>query len=144
VELHRGSIRAESAGPGQGSTFIVELPGEAVDTVGKAPHSAPAESGKQLENAAAARRRPCRYRTHFLRSAGFTVTMAYDVASAIAAAEGEPFDMLVCDLGLPTGDGYEFMRHMRAIRSVPGIAMSSVGCTAVIYLENRHRLCSKR
>jgi PAS domain S-box-containing protein len=32
VELHRGSIRAESAGPGQGSTFIVELPGEAADT----------------------------------------------------------------------------------------------------------------
>jgi signal transduction histidine kinase len=28
VELHQGSIRAESAGPGQGSTFIVELPGQ--------------------------------------------------------------------------------------------------------------------
>jgi signal transduction histidine kinase len=39
VELHRGSIGAESAGPGLGSKFIVELPGEAVDTVGKSPHS---------------------------------------------------------------------------------------------------------
>jgi signal transduction histidine kinase len=29
VELHQGSIRAESAGAGKGSTFIVELPGEA-------------------------------------------------------------------------------------------------------------------
>jgi Histidine kinase-, DNA gyrase B-, and HSP90-like ATPase len=28
VELHRGTIRAESAGPGHGSTFIVNLPGE--------------------------------------------------------------------------------------------------------------------
>jgi signal transduction histidine kinase len=28
VELHQGSIRAESPGPGEGSTFIVELPGE--------------------------------------------------------------------------------------------------------------------
>ena len=26
VELHHGSIRAESAGPGHGSTFIVDLP----------------------------------------------------------------------------------------------------------------------
>jgi PAS domain S-box-containing protein len=31
VELHQGSIRAESAGPGQGSTFIVELPGETAE-----------------------------------------------------------------------------------------------------------------
>jgi signal transduction histidine kinase len=26
VELHGGSVRAESAGPGQGATFIVSLP----------------------------------------------------------------------------------------------------------------------
>jgi PAS domain S-box-containing protein len=34
VELHRGSIFAESAGPGLDSTFTVELPGEVMDTVG--------------------------------------------------------------------------------------------------------------
>ena len=44
VELHFGSVCAESAGPGLGSTFIVELLGEAVDTVGKAPHSGLAEA----------------------------------------------------------------------------------------------------
>jgi PAS domain S-box-containing protein len=44
VELHFGLICAESAGPGLGSTFIVELPGEAVDKVGKAPHSTEAQS----------------------------------------------------------------------------------------------------
>jgi hypothetical protein len=31
VELHQGSIRAESARPDEGCTFIVELPGEATD-----------------------------------------------------------------------------------------------------------------
>jgi PAS domain S-box-containing protein len=35
VELHCGSICAESAGPGLGSTFIVELPGEATDRLGQ-------------------------------------------------------------------------------------------------------------
>jgi PAS domain S-box-containing protein len=39
VELHCGWIRAESAGPGLGSSFIVELPGELVDTIGQAPNS---------------------------------------------------------------------------------------------------------
>jgi PAS domain S-box-containing protein len=37
VELHHGTIRAESAGPGEGATFIVELPGEPEDAVAKAP-----------------------------------------------------------------------------------------------------------
>jgi signal transduction histidine kinase len=37
VELHRGSICAESAGPGLGSMFIVEIPGKALDTAGKGP-----------------------------------------------------------------------------------------------------------
>jgi two-component system CheB/CheR fusion protein len=55
------------------------------------------------------------------------VTVAYDIASAKAVAEREPFDVLVCDLGLPDGDGYEFMRRMRAICSVPGIAMRGYG-----------------
>jgi CheY-like chemotaxis protein len=62
------------------------------------------------------------------------VTPACDVASAIAAAEGAPFDVLVCDLGLPDGDGHEFMRRMRATRSVPGIAMSGYGMS-----EDRRR-----
>ena len=39
VELHHGSIRAESAGPGHGSTFIVELPGQAAQLPVKRPVS---------------------------------------------------------------------------------------------------------
>jgi CheY-like chemotaxis protein len=50
-----------------------------------------------------------------------------DVASASAAADGEPFDVLVSDLGLSDGDGYEIMRRIRVIRSMPGIAMSGYG-----------------
>ena len=47
------------------------------------------------------------------------MTTAADVASASAAADKEPFDVLVSDLGLPDGDGYEIMRRIRAIRSMP-------------------------
>jgi PAS domain S-box-containing protein len=130
VELHRGSIRAESAGLGRGSTFIVELPGEEADTVDKAPLFAPAEDGEQpkmrlllVED----HQDTARTISRLLRSAGFAVTAVSDVAGASVAAHAEPFDVLVSDLGLPDGDGYELMRRIRAIRSMPGIAMSGYG-----------------
>ena len=130
LELHHGSIRAESAGPGQGSAFIIELPGRSADTVGKAAQAPPSESEKQPKM------RLLLVEDHsdtaltisrLLRNAGFAVTTASDVASASAAAERESFDLLVSDLGLPDGDGYEIMRRICAIRSVPGIAMSGYG-----------------
>jgi PAS domain S-box-containing protein len=130
VELLRGSIRAESAGLGQGSTFIVELPGAETETVGKAPDLAPAEDGKQSKMRLLLvedHHDTARTISGLLRSAGFAVTTATDVATASAAANGGPFDVLVSDLGLPDGDGYEIMRRIRAIRSMPGIAMSGYG-----------------
>jgi CheY-like chemotaxis protein len=130
VELHQGSIRAESAGLGQGSTFIVELPGAEIDTGGKAPHFAPGESANQpkmrlllVED----HHDTARTIGRLLRSAGFAVTTATDVASASAAADEELFDVLVSDVGLPDGDGYQIMCHIRAIRSIPSIAMSGYG-----------------
>ncbi len=89
VQLHQGSIRAESAGPSQGSTFIVELPGAETDTLGKTSHFAPADS----ENLPKMRllivedhHDTARTISRLLRSAGFAVTTATDVASASAAA----------------------------------------------------------
>ena len=41
--------------------------------------------------------------------------------------ERESFDLIVSDLGLPDGDGFEIMRAIRARRIVPGIAMSGYG-----------------
>jgi CheY-like chemotaxis protein len=63
----------------------------------------------------------------FLRVAGYEVDAATSATSAIAAAESEPFDLLISDLGLPDGDGYEVMRAVRARGIVPGIAMSGYG-----------------
>ena len=130
VELHGGTIRAESAGPGQGATFTVELPGEVACPASKAP-AAHAEKG-----AGARRTRlllvedhpdTARALTRILHAAGMTVVTACDVATALAAFDREPFDLVVSDLGLPDGDGYEVMRAIRARRIVPGIAMSGYG-----------------
>jgi CheY-like chemotaxis protein len=62
-----------------------------------------------------------------LRRAGYRVTVAGDVAGALASAAREPFDVLVCDIALPDGSGYELLRRLRATRPVHGIALSGFG-----------------
>jgi PAS domain S-box-containing protein len=130
VELLGGRIRAESEGTGLGATFIVELPGTAATTVsdahGAAYEESAATSGVRLllvED----HRDTAQMLSRLLRSAGFTVAVASDVASAIAAFGKDRFDVLISDLGLPDGDGFEIMRAIRCMRIVPGIAMSGYG-----------------
>ena len=62
-----------------------------------------------------------------LSRAGFHITVARDVASALAAAERSTFDVIVSDLGLPDGAGVELMEQLRTRRKIPGIAMSGYG-----------------
>ncbi len=44
-----------------------------------------------------------------------------------ALAESEPFDLVVSDLGLPDGDGYELMQQLRQRHGLSGIALSGFG-----------------
>jgi CheY-like chemotaxis protein len=124
VELQGGTIRAESEGQSKGATFIVELPGQTDSATEVAPVAAASATGATqirillVEDHADT----ADTLTRLLRSAGFAVAVATDVASAIAMAEREPFDLLASDLGLPDGDGCEIMRIV-----VPGIAMSGYG-----------------
>ncbi len=133
VELHRGTIRAESTGPSHGSTFVIELPVGAFAAIEKSSDATPAQNGKSAQlTLLLVEDHPDTARTlsRLLRRAGFAVITASDVASACAAAEREPFDLLISDLGLPDGSGYEIMRRVRETRSVPGIAMSGYGMEA--------------
>ena len=130
VGLHAGSIRAESAGPGKGATFIIELPGAAPAHGARIADAAASETGKPaqprlliVEDHADTARTLSR----LLRAAGFAVITASSIASAVALAEHEPFDLLVSDLGLPDGNGCELIRRLRTMRPVRGIAMSGYG-----------------
>ncbi|MFL6231746.1 MAG: response regulator [Thermoanaerobaculia bacterium] len=65
-----------------------------------------------------------------LRLLGHEVTVAGDVATALAAGEaaagGGCLDLLVSDLGLPDGSGLDVMRALSRFQ-VPGIALSGYG-----------------
>ena len=66
----------------------------------------------------------------FLEAQGHKVEAATDVTSALAAAANLKFDVLVSDIGLPDGDGWELMRKLSATMHVRGIAMSGYGMRA--------------
>jgi CheY-like chemotaxis protein len=62
-----------------------------------------------------------------LRHQGFLVATAYTFAGALALAAPNAVDLLICDVGLPDGDGCELLRQMRAFfggRTIPAIAVT--------------------
>jgi PAS domain S-box-containing protein len=138
IELHGGSIEAASPGRDQGATFTIKLALTAAPRAGLRP------SENLLEQAASLPLPPHRIllvedheatRTalaDLLRKRGCQVTTGDTVASALAAAEKSPFDLVISDLGLPDGNGAELMRTLRQKYGLAGIATSGFGTEADI------------
>src|SRR3954451_8900075 len=62
-----------------------------------------------------------------LRMSGYEVRHAGTYREAIELADGE-FDLVLSDIALPDGSGWDVMRHVRSRWGhIPGIAMSGFG-----------------
>jgi two-component system, chemotaxis family, CheB/CheR fusion protein len=116
VELHGGSIEAHSAGLGRGSEFIVRLPElhlglpeSAVDATKPEPAGTPLRILVVDDNRDAADSL-----AELLHALGHDVREAYDGTSALAVAERERPDVILCDIGLPGLTGYEVAQRVRA------------------------------
>ncbi|RYD82832.1 MAG: PAS domain-containing hybrid sensor histidine kinase/response regulator [Verrucomicrobiaceae bacterium] len=130
VEMHGGSIRAESQGKGCGATFSVEL-----NTI---PAPKPAAEIASPVTAAPFRRLHLllvedhestrEVLTRILRRSGYKVDAAGSGGEALTlAASAAPFDAVVSDLGLPDQSGFDLMRTLKAKYNLPGIALSGYG-----------------
>jgi PAS domain S-box-containing protein len=126
VEMHGGSVTAESGGPGRGATFTVRLP--LADTVARglpAQDDVRAEAPRRVlviednEDAADSLR-------EVLELAGHEVEVAYGGREAIARARVFQPDVVLCDIGLPEMDGYEVARAMRADPELGSVALVAV------------------
>jgi PAS domain S-box-containing protein len=113
AELHGGSVRAESAGKGKGSEFVVRLPVVASTTLSEPPD--PIERrprGRRVlvvdDNQDAAESL-----ADLVRMLGHTVDVAYDGPTAIEKAHATPPDVVLCDIGLPGMTGYEVAKALR-------------------------------
>ncbi len=117
VELHGGTVRATSAGPGQGSTFRIELPAV---IVAPADHAVAGPAATVEDNAAARvlvvdDNKDCADTLRdLLDMSGFGGTVAYTGKEALQAVERELPDAVLLDIGLPDVDGYEVCRRIRS------------------------------
>lgn len=131
VTRHRGQVSARSDGRGRGATFIVSLPiagpEPAAQTDGKTSASPRGSNQRRIlliEDHEATRRALER----ILVGRKHTVVAVGTKHAAVEAAAREDFDLVISDLGLPDGDGYQLFTEVRAIRpAVRGIALSGFG-----------------
>lgn len=60
-----------------------------------------------------------------LEGAGYAVTCVEGAVDAARLCDERPFDLLICDIGLPDGDGWSLMRQLHAAHGIRGIALSA-------------------
>jgi len=63
----------------------------------------------------------------YLELEGHMADTAATMKEALAAATENTFDLVITDIGLPDGDGWELMRQLRERISVRAVAMSGYG-----------------
>jgi PAS domain S-box-containing protein len=146
VELHGGSVCADSAGEGKGATFTVRLPLDAVpaldrkDSASLPPAAAMAKTLAGLrvllvEDEPEARELVER----LLSEAGCRVTAVGSASQTFEALRSEPHDLLISDLGLPEEDGYTLIARLRQAEAGSERFMPAIALTAFARSEDRTR-----
>ena len=131
AELHGGTLRAESEGPGKGATFVFELPaiepGSIAPWVAAAP---PAGSGCRRILLVEDHATTAALMARLLRKRGHHVELAHNKKDAIAVGLRDEFDVIISDLGLPDGTGFEVMEALSSKSRAVGIALTGYGMEA--------------
>jgi CheY-like chemotaxis protein len=129
VELHGGTVRAESAGPGQGSAFEIRLPAapSAEAPAPAAPHVRPNGHGPPLRIAIIEDNPDIRETLReLLELRGHEVVEAEDGHRGIELVLARRPDVAFVDIGLPGLDGYEVASRVRD-RGTRLIALTGYG-----------------
>jgi PAS domain S-box-containing protein len=129
VDQHGGALAGLSPGRGKGATFRVSLATtpapEAAEPAGSA--ASPAEPPSLRLLLVEDNEPTLQVMAALLELAGHDVQAAPDLRTARRLAESHTFDLVVSDLGLPDGNGFDLMRELRERYGLAGIAVSGFG-----------------
>ena len=149
VELHGGTIEAESAGEGLGSAFTITLPLIEGAVAALRPeekgHAASLDAVRTggltgvkvlvVDDAEDAREAL----SMLLGQFGARVTAVGSAAEALAVLEREQPDVLLSDVAMPDEDGYSLIRKVRAREAAHGGLIPAAALTAYASPEDRLR-----
>jgi two-component system CheB/CheR fusion protein len=160
VGLHGGTIRAESAGAGQGATFIVSLPRDGAgrkEVADADTREVPLEPDAPDESMGTRGLADVRVLvvdddsgtreavTEMLEGTGAQVRVAQSAAEGLVAVEDFRPEVVLCDIAMPGEDGYSFIRRMRALglgRGGGAPPPPALALTALAGEEDRRRALS--
>ncbi len=145
IELHGGTVHAESAGPGQGATFTITIPVHAIASADEAKSAAAASGTKPpvlsdlrvliVDDDPDARE----LLTAVLQGAGAITETAANAEEAMEKMRRFRPQVLVSDIGMPEEDGYSLMRRLRDLDPTDGGRIPSVALTAYTRGEDRSK-----
>ena len=149
VELHGGTVAADSPGEGRGATFTIWLPLDRATQV-----STPTETAASARSLDVGRSEALRGRkvlvvedhddarelvASVLGAAGAEVISVTSTQEALDCLDGTMPDLLLADLGLPGEDGYTLLRRIRAMKTSETDALPAVALTAYARASDRER-----
>ncbi|MCA1624223.1 MAG: PAS domain S-box protein [Acidobacteria bacterium] len=153
VEMHGGTVRAESAGEDLGTSFIVRLP-----QIATVPHNEKGKEKRVHPTADGDLQFDCDPELNGLRiliaddeadsrhllrvvleQCGAEVTTVGSAAEALKALEDASYDVLVSDIGMPVEDGYMLINKVRSLPKEKGGRIPAIALTAYARVEDRVR-----
>jgi CheY-like chemotaxis protein/two-component sensor histidine kinase len=145
VELHGGTVAAESQGEGRGATFTVALPAGDAGARAEAARAEGASAGAHGITSLEGVLILVVEDDPDTREALRTVLVDYHAEVVTAASSAEAIevmdrsspDVLLCDIGMPDEDGYALLRKLRAREPERGGHTPAVALTAYVLDEDR-------
>jgi PAS domain S-box-containing protein len=132
IEMHDGTVEAQSAGLGKGSEFIVRLP---LSTVEPEKSSTDDGDGQQQADHTSAGHRllvvddnedAANSLAMLLRLKGHQVKVAHHGPAALEIAQNYRPDLIFLDIGMPGMDGYEVARRLRERPKLKNVVLAAL------------------
>lgn len=151
VELHRGTVTAESSGENAGTTFRVMLPLPSLDEIPNAVEQTDPKSGRNspttgqhslsglLVLVVDDEQDPRELVNALLTTCGAEVVSVGSATEALDQLGRQRFDLLISDIGMPELNGYDLIGRIRQLAEEQGGKTPAVALTAYAGIDDRKR-----